>query len=499
MKRLAAFMTYYMRRPAIMRQHLGDAARTLSDRGVKSLLADVRSVSRKIAEDRRLQQVAAAHPALRVPARPAQRPPGGTILVVVHDMALGGAQQVAQSFAAWLARQGRHDVRIVAMRDGPFRAHFEAVAPVFCIADHEIEGPLAVTEALAAWAGPEMRAILVNSVASGRFFDYWPAATPAVAFVHEMPRILARHEAGFAQIAQRAGRVLGGSAAVRDTLAGRPGLPPLSQLYPFVEDEAAHPHAMAEPNASAQPNAGPNAGPNVVAEPDPPAQPDPPVQPHASARRQAARAALQAGPNEILICGCGVLHWRKAPKRFIDVAQRALARSTPPGAKLRFVWIGGGPDLDACRRLVRRKGMEPHVRFTGYRADATELLRAADIFLLPSVEDAFPLVAMHAALAQAPILCFEGAGGTPELVRRGCGAILPNGDVTAMADAVCAYAADPARRAREGAIGRQIVAQEFTVSALGPVLLGHLLSVAARPDAQAAAAPHPAAVQRIAG
>ncbi|MEL6234531.1 MAG: glycosyltransferase [Pseudomonadota bacterium] len=478
MKRLAAFMTYYMRRPAIMRQHLGDAARILSDRGVKSLLADVRSVSRKIAEDRRLQQVAAAHPALRVPARPVQRPAGGTILVVVHDMALGGAQQVAQSFAAWLARQGRYDVRIVAMRDGPFRAHFEAVAPVFCIADHEIEGPQAVTAALAAWAGPDLRAILVNSVASGRFFDYWPAATPAVAFVHEMPRILARHEAAFAQIARRASRVLGGSAAVRDTLTGRPGLPPLSQLYPFVEDEAAEPHA----GPQAEPHAGPNAGPG----------------PKAGARRLAAREALQAGPNEILICGCGVLHWRKAPKRFIDVAQRALARSTPPGTSLRFVWIGGGPDLDACRRLVRRKGMEPHLRFTGYRADATELLRAADIFLLPSVEDAFPLVAMHAALAQAPILCFEGAGGTPELVRRGCGSILPNGDVAAMAEAVSAYAADPARRAREGAAGRQIVARDFTVSALGPVLLGHLLSAAARPDAQAAD-PQPADVQRIAG
>ncbi|MEM9047294.1 MAG: glycosyltransferase family 4 protein [Pseudomonadota bacterium] len=458
MKRLAAFVTYYARQPGVMRRHLGDAARTLARHGVKSLLADIRAVSAQIAADRRLQRVAAATPKPQLTRNPASDPREGTIVIVVHDMTLGGAQQVAQSFAAWLVRQNRFAVRIVAMRGGPFRAHFQAVAPVFCIADHARRDPQTLSADLARWAGPQVRGILVNSVASGRFFDYWNGAEPAIGFVHEMPKIIERHRAALTLLAGRADRLVAGSLAVCRALEAHADLPPRVQLYPFVDDDAP---------AISQDRAG----------------------------RQAARAALGASADEVLVCGCGVLHWRKAPERFVDVARRVLAQHDGP---IRFVWIGGGPDLDACRRLIRREGLDKRVRITDYQADATGLLRAADIFLLPSVEDAFPLVAMHAALAAAPILCFAEAGGMPELVAQGCGTVLPNGDVEAMAQAVCAYAADPLRRQREGAVGRKIVAARMTVSQIGPHLLDALLAQSASAPAMSLSAA-PRHARRIAG
>jgi glycosyltransferase involved in cell wall biosynthesis len=54
-------------------------------------------------------------------------------------------------------------------------------------------------------------------------------------------------------------------------------------------------------------------------------------------------------------------------------------------------------------------------------------------------------------------------GGTPELVQEGVsGAMWTPGDVDGLAALLAAYAADPARRQREGLAGRARIEQDFS-------------------------------------
>nr|WP_255455361.1 glycosyltransferase [Salipiger sp. PrR002] len=171
--------------------------------------------------------------------------------------------------------------------------------------------------------------------------------------------------------------------------------------------------------------------------------------------------------------GCGVMHWRKSPDKFIEIAECVSLTSELP---CKFVWIGGGPDEDACRQMVRDKGLEHVVDFIGYQEDVAGVLEAADLFLLPSEEDPFPLVCLYAAANEIPVVCFEDAGGMPEFVARGCGLAVPFGDVQAMSQAVLDYMADSGRLAEHGAIGRKAVQAEFSVTATGPQILDVLRS-----------------------
>lgn len=369
------------------------------------------------------------------PAAAGRPDPVGTLVIAVHDMGMGGAQTVARSFARWLLARSGWEPRFVALRGGPFRPRFEAIAPTLCLDFDGGADPVRARALLRDFAGPAARVLLVNSAASGRILDLWPEEIPAVAFVHELPKMLRRHAEGLERIARRCRRIVGGSRAVAETLGRDFGLAPgrLASAYAFIE-------------------------------PEPPA-------PDAAARRADWRRRHGIGPDELLVCGCGVLHWRKSPALFIEIAARARALG---GTGLRFLWIGGGPDRAACERRIDAAGLRGCLRITGYAADIRPILAGADLFLLPSEEDPFPLAALEAAACGLPVICFAAAGGTPELVARGCGTAVPFLDAAAMAETVLAYAADPARREREGAAGRAAVQAEFTAEAAGPALLAEI-------------------------
>jgi hypothetical protein len=60
-----------------------------------------------------------------------------------------------------------------------------------------------------------------------------------------------------------------------------------------------------------------------------------------------------------------------------------------------------------------------------------------------------------------PVVAFQDATGAADVLVRGCGLLVPQFDVTAMADAVLALIADPGLRAAMGSTGRRIVADDY--------------------------------------
>jgi N-acetyl-alpha-D-glucosaminyl L-malate synthase BshA len=132
-----------------------------------------------------------------------------------------------------------------------------------------------------------------------------------------------------------------------------------------------------------------------------------------------------------------------------------------------LVMVGDGPDRDPAQREAQRLGVARDVRFAGRVDDVADLLRGADLFLLPSETESFGLAALEAMACGVPVIASR-VGGIPEVVTEGeSGFLAPVGDVAAMTDRAIAALRDPAYLAelRQGAVRR---AGDFSADRIVP-------------------------------
>ena len=88
------------------------------------------------------------------------------------------------------------------------------------------------------------------------------------------------------------------------------------------------------------------------------------------------------------------------------------------------------------------------MRFLGKVESVGDVLRGADLFLLPSATESFGLAALEAMACAVPVIASK-AGGIPEVVEDGqTGYLVPPGDVAAMAERALRILDDPAEHER---------------------------------------------------
>jgi glycosyltransferase involved in cell wall biosynthesis len=107
-------------------------------------------------------------------------------------------------------------------------------------------------------------------------------------------------------------------------------------------------------------------------------------------------------------------------------------------------------------------GVGDCVRLLGHRPDARRLLDAADVFVLPSLHEGMPLVAMEAMEAALPVVATRVIGSAEVIVHGETGLLAPAGDAPALGEALATLLADPALRARLGRAGRRRYLDHFT-------------------------------------
>jgi glycosyltransferase involved in cell wall biosynthesis len=131
---------------------------------------------------------------------------------------------------------------------------------------------------------------------------------------------------------------------------------------------------------------------------------------------------------------------------------RAMAHIASRCPDATLVVVGGGEREQGLRARAAELGLRDAVRFLGPvpNADVAELQGAADLFVLSSLLEAMPTVALEALASGTPVVSTDNPGGT-EL--HGLFAedvvVVPRGDAEALARAVLDFAVAP-RRARAG-------------------------------------------------
>lgn len=379
------------------------------------------------------------------------------ILIIGHDANRAGAQLVLLNLMRLLKAEGIQ-MQLLLGEGGPLLEEYRAICPVVIWQEPsaQVIGPLAdkVLGKLHLWHSlynrqrraqqRKMQAkleldtidlVLVNTVTSSRWFTQLaiPEQTPVVTFVHELDmsvRIYTRPDE-LASLLRRTTRLLAVSKATAQYYQQQHNFDPARiTLYTLIDTP------MLERNVQ-------------------------------QARRQPDMyASLGLPPDSLLVGGCGNAEWRKGNDLFITLARQVIGRMEAirnPDAQskpIHFVWVGmpPGPLQDDLLLDIRKAGLASQVHLIPPTPDVLRYMSRFTVFVLCSREDPYPLVVFEAGLCEVPVVCFEGAGGAPELVESDGGFVVPYLDLDSMSSRVIDLLQQPELRTKMGKrLGQKIL------------------------------------------
>jgi glycosyltransferase involved in cell wall biosynthesis len=171
---------------------------------------------------------------------------------------------------------------------------------------------------------------------------------------------------------------------------------------------------------------------------------------------------LRRGASHVVLI-IGHLSDVKGYPTFLHAAARIASQL--PGCL--FLALGGettGPGpLERYERLAGELGLRDRVRFLGFRSDVADVMRAADVVVLPSLSEGLPLVILEAMSCGKPVVATP-VGGIPEaLVDGETGLLVPPNDSEELAKAVVRVLGDRELAQRMAANGRQRAEMHFSV------------------------------------
>jgi sugar transferase (PEP-CTERM/EpsH1 system associated) len=150
----------------------------------------------------------------------------------------------------------------------------------------------------------------------------------------------------------------------------------------------------------------------------------------------------------------------------IEALQRVRRADPAMSARLRLIVAGDGPARDTLQEAARRMLPAGHAWFAGARNDIPDLLRAMDVFVLPSVNEGISNTILEAMASAVPVVAAR-VGGNPELVADGeTGALYEPGSDDSLAGCLAAYAGDAARRHAHGVAARRRICDGFGLDAM---------------------------------
>jgi sugar transferase (PEP-CTERM/EpsH1 system associated) len=134
--------------------------------------------------------------------------------------------------------------------------------------------------------------------------------------------------------------------------------------------------------------------------------------------------------------------------------------------RLRLLIVGDGNSRRECTGMLREAGAEDLAWLPGERADIPELMRAMDLFVLPSLGEGISNTILEAMSTGLPTVATR-VGGNAELVSEGVtGMLIPPDAPAAMTEAILKYYRNPDLIADHGRAARQQIETSFSMDAM---------------------------------
>lgn len=185
--------------------------------------------------------------------------------------------------------------------------------------------------------------------------------------------------------------------------------------------------------------------------------------------RSAIRSSIGLSDERLVVTAS-----RLSPQKRLSVMLQAVA-DLP---EVHLAILGQGPLEEKLRAEATALGIGHRLHLLGFRRDAVDFIRAADVFCLSSVWEGVPLAAQEAILTSTPIVA-TAVGGMPELVEDGrSGRLVPPDDPRSLSTALTEVLEQPeaARMFTEQAISsfRERFSRERMLARLSEVYRGKL-------------------------
>jgi len=120
---------------------------------------------------------------------------------------------------------------------------------------------------------------------------------------------------------------------------------------------------------------------------------------------------FEADDNTKVILTVAELHERKGLTYLIKAIPTILKKMD----NLKLIIVGDGHQKQELEKLIEKLGLAKNIKLLGHRKCIPKIMASANLFVLPSVKEAFGLVILEAMAAWLPVLATR-VGGIPEII-----------------------------------------------------------------------------------
>lgn len=175
------------------------------------------------------------------------------------------------------------------------------------------------------------------------------------------------------------------------------------------------------------------------------------------------RLELGLSQNDKIILSIGELNTNKNHEVILR-AMGSLKRTD-----IHYVICGKGELDQHLQKVAKEVGMEGRLHLLGFRTDAKEWLKTADIFVFPSYREGLPVSLMEAMAAGLPVVCSKIRGNVDLIEHKKGGYMGTPDNVAYFAKAIEQLLLKPELRKRMGTFNQNVI-KEFDKSQVEKVM-----------------------------
>ncbi len=131
--------------------------------------------------------------------------------------------------------------------------------------------------------------------------------------------------------------------------------------------------------------------------------------------------------NEPIVIFVGILYKRKNAKLLLDAKKQSKTN-------YKLIIVGDGPERNKLEKKVQKEKID-NVTFMGFRNDVENILPYADLFVLPSTQEAFGIVFIEALACGLPVIGCDD-GGAKDIINDDVGLLIKPNNISSLANAI---------------------------------------------------------------